>query len=75
MNAVQHTIYLHGGQDIGYAAHGLPRTRNVTFPSLKKYTLFLSNESLGVALCPLRAILPPSEISGKLVRQAPKSPL
>jgi len=74
MDAIQRTINLLAGQYVGYANHRRPRTRNVTFPSLKKYASCRMNESSGVACTPLGAF-PSSGNPGRLVCLAPNSVL
>ena len=74
MDAVQRIVDLWAGQFVGYAKHRRPRTRNVTFPSLKKYASCLLNESSGVA-CPPLSVFPASENPGGLVCLAPMSAL
>jgi hypothetical protein len=74
MDAVQNTINLQAGHYIGYAKHGRPHTRNVTFPSLKKYTSCLTNELSSIA-CPPLDVLPSSGNPRRLVSLAPNSSL
>jgi hypothetical protein len=58
MDAIQRTINLRDGQCNRFAKHGRPRTRNVTFPSLKKYLSCRTNESSGVVWLPLGGLPP-----------------
>ena len=74
MDAIQHTINLQAGQYFGYAKHRRPRTRNVTFPSLKKYASCRTNESSGIARPPLD-VFPSSENPERLMCLAPNSAL
>jgi hypothetical protein len=74
MDAVQCPIHLQGGQYVGDASHRRPRTRNVTFPSLKKYASCLMNESSEVTCPPLGVILA-SEQLGRFVCLAPRPAL
>ena len=56
MDAIQRTINLRAGQYIRYAKRHTgrrPHTRNVTFPSLKKYLSCCTNNLSGVVCLPL----------------------
>ena len=53
MDAIQRTINLRAGQHTRYTKHRMPRTRNMTFPSLKKYLSCRTNELSGVMCLPL----------------------
>jgi hypothetical protein len=76
MNAVQRTINLRAGQYFGYAKHRRPRTRYVTFPSLKKYASCRTNESSSVACPPLGVLeVSSSENLRRSVCTAPNSAL
>ena len=55
---------------LGYTKAGRPRTRNVTFPSLKKYVSCRTNESSSVACLPL-GVLPSSDNPERLLYRAP----
>ena len=74
MDTVQRTIDLWAGQYVGCIKYRRPRTRNVTFPSLKKYTSCRTNDSSDVA-CPPLGVLPSFETQGGLVCLAPNSAL
>lgn len=57
MDAVQRTTNLRADQYAVYTNYRSPRTRNVIFPSLKKYVSCLMNESSDVAYPPLGVFL------------------
>jgi hypothetical protein len=74
MDAIQRPIHLQGSQYVGDESHRRILTRNVTFPSLKKYASCLMNESSEVKCPPLGNILA-SEQPGRLVCLAPRPAL
>ena len=74
MDAVQRTINLRASQYVGCAKCRNQRTRNVTFPSLKKYVSCRTKESSGDPCSPL-GVFPFSDNPGKLVCLTPDSAL
>ena len=71
MDTVHCTTDLWADQYVVYTNHRMSRTKNVTFPSLKKYSRCLMNESSGVER-PLLGVSLPSKDPGRLVCISPR---